>query len=57
VAVWPLAARAQQPVNLPKIGFLGLAKEFSGGEALRAGLRDLGYVEGLNVVMAMGRKD
>jgi putative tryptophan/tyrosine transport system substrate-binding protein len=50
-AAWPLAARAQQPVNLPKIGFLGLAGEFSGGEALRAGLRDLGYVEGVNVVI------
>jgi hypothetical protein len=25
---WPLAARAQQAVNFPRIGFLGLAGEF-----------------------------
>ncbi len=50
--LWPLAARAQQPAKAPRIGFLGLAAELSGGEALRAGLRDLGYVEGTNVVIA-----
>ena len=45
---WPLAARAQLHVKVPRIGFLGLAPEFSGVEALRAGLRDLGYIEGSN---------
>jgi hypothetical protein len=30
---WPLAGRAQQAVNFPRIGFLGLAGEFGGGEA------------------------
>ena len=36
-AAWPLAARAQQHARFPRIGFLGLAPEFSGVEALRAG--------------------
>ena len=50
-AAWPLAAHAQQRVNIPRIGFLGLAGEFSGVEALRLGLRDLGHIEGANVVI------
>jgi putative ABC transport system substrate-binding protein len=52
-AAWPLAASAQQP-TVPVIGFLG-ALSASGWaprvEALRAGLRDLGYVEGKNIVI------
>jgi putative ABC transport system substrate-binding protein len=50
-AAWPLAAGAQQHPRFPRIGFLGLAPEFSGVEALRAGLRDLGYVEGTNILV------
>jgi putative ABC transport system substrate-binding protein len=50
-AVWPLVTRAQQHAKVPRIGFLGLAPEFSGVEALRVGLRDLGYVEGTNIVI------
>jgi putative tryptophan/tyrosine transport system substrate-binding protein len=49
---WPLAARAQQRVKV--IGFLGLSPAsawVSRVEALRAGLRDLGYVEGKNIVI------
>jgi putative ABC transport system substrate-binding protein len=49
-AAWPLAARAQQQ-GMPVIGFLGLAPEFSGVDALRAGLRDLGYIEGTNIAI------
>jgi hypothetical protein len=49
---WPLAARAQQPAGkVARIGFLGLAGEFGGAEALRAGLRDLGHVEGSNIII------
>ena len=48
---WPTAARAQQAHKIPKIGFLGLAPEYSGVESLRAGLRDLGYTEGANIVI------
>ena len=50
-AAWPLAARAQLHAKVPHVGFLGLAPEFSGVEGLRAGLHDLGYVEGSNVVI------
>jgi ABC-type uncharacterized transport system substrate-binding protein len=53
-AVWPLAARSQQPAKVPRIGFLGFGPAAASAhrvEALRAGLRDLGYVEGKNIIM------
>jgi putative tryptophan/tyrosine transport system substrate-binding protein len=53
-AAWPLAARAQQSANVARIGFLrfGPASANAGRiEALRAGLRQLGYVEGKNIVI------
>src|SRR6266540_1802734 len=53
-ATWPLTARAQQPSNVRRIGFLrhGSASANVGRvEAMRAGLRQLGYVEGQNIVM------
>ncbi len=52
-ATWPLAARAQQP-KVAHIGFMGpapAANYLPRVEALRAGLRDLGYVEGKNIVI------
>jgi ABC-type uncharacterized transport system substrate-binding protein len=51
-AWWPRAARAQEASKVPRIGFLrfGHASAHAGRvEALRAGLRDLGYVEGRNI--------
>ena len=51
---WPLAARAQQAANVTRIGFLGLFSASSHAtrvEALRAGLRDFGYVEGQNILL------
>jgi putative ABC transport system substrate-binding protein len=51
---WPLAARAQQPAKMARIGFLGLgpaAAQSSRVKELRAGLRDLGYVDGKNIVI------
>ena len=50
-------AEAQQPVaKVPRIGFLdsGSASDprnILGVEALRQGLRDLGYVEGKNIIL------
>jgi putative ABC transport system substrate-binding protein len=53
-AAWPLPLRAQQPAKVPRIGFLrfGPAAANAGRiEALRVGLRQLGYVEGKNIVI------
>jgi putative ABC transport system substrate-binding protein len=62
-AAWPLAAKAQQ-ARMTRIGFLGPTSYFGMQErmdALRAGLRDLGYVEGDNLSIdfrwAEGRYD
>jgi ABC-type uncharacterized transport system substrate-binding protein len=52
-AVWPLAARAQQPTK--KIRSLGLLlpglPEASMGKATRERLRELGYVEGRDILL------
>jgi putative ABC transport system substrate-binding protein len=51
-AAWPHLVRAQQGERLRRIGFLGPAPASSylpRVDALRAGLRDLGYVEGKNI--------
>jgi putative ABC transport system substrate-binding protein len=53
-AAWPLAARAQPSAKVFRIGFLGLPGADSlpkRTEAFRAGLRDLGYQEGRDVVI------
>jgi len=49
----PLAAEAQQAAKIPRIGYLtgSLAASPHLPEAFRQGLRDLGYVEGRNVVI------
>jgi len=49
----PLAAEAQQAAKIARIGYLAgnLAATPRLEEALRQGLRDLGYVEGRNVVI------
>jgi putative ABC transport system substrate-binding protein len=52
-AIWPFTARAEQTVRITRIGFLGFAPASAWAvqiQALRAGLRDLGYVEGTNFV-------
>jgi putative ABC transport system substrate-binding protein len=54
-AARPLAARAQQQsTQIPRIGYLGFgtaAGSASRVEALRAGLREIGYVEGKNILI------
>jgi putative ABC transport system substrate-binding protein len=51
----PLPGFAQQPAaTIPRIGFLGVATPAAWGprlDAFRAGLRDLGYVEGKNIAI------
>ena len=51
-AAWPFTAHAQQPAKLVRVGYLGLTSAFQQAsriDAFRAGLRDLGYVEGKNI--------
>jgi putative tryptophan/tyrosine transport system substrate-binding protein len=51
---WPFTGRAQEQMILARIGFLGLAPAAASAsrvEALRAGLRDLGWIEGKNILI------
>jgi putative tryptophan/tyrosine transport system substrate-binding protein len=53
-AAWPVAARAQQAVKLPTIGFLGAATASVDGQRLAASvqrLRELGWIESRNVAI------
>jgi len=53
-AAWPLAARAQQPTQVWRIGILEIVASGSNAKsfnAFRQGLRELGYVEGQNLVI------
>src|SRR2546427_2757495 len=43
--------QAQQPAKVPPIGYLGSFIASSRHEAFRQGLRELGYVEGKNIVV------
>jgi putative tryptophan/tyrosine transport system substrate-binding protein len=53
-AAWPFGARAQEATKVYRIGFVGAASAGSlpeRPEAFRAGLRDLGYQQGRNIVI------
>jgi putative ABC transport system substrate-binding protein len=50
-ATWPLAARAQQASKTRRLGYLAPASIPHLIEALRSGLRELGYVEGQNLAI------
>ena len=55
-AAWPLVARAQQQPVRPLIGVLSPLSAASAARniaGLRSGLRDLGYLEGRNVTLAL----
>ena len=47
----PVAAQAQRPARIGFLGFGTAAATADRVEALRAGLRDLGYLEGKNIVI------
>ena len=52
-ASWPLAARAQQPVKLPTIGFLGAAPSIESQRvaAFVQRLRELAWIDGRNLAI------
>jgi putative ABC transport system substrate-binding protein len=50
VIAWPLAARAQQPSDLPRIGSIHTTRS-ENSEAFFQALREGGYVEGQNVLL------
>ena len=56
-AVWPLVARAQQPIEkVPRIGLLWPGASVPASprmESFRRGLREQGYVDGRNVVIEL----
>jgi ABC-type uncharacterized transport system substrate-binding protein len=59
-AAWPLTSRAQQSGRIYRIGVLETSPAASNAanfDALRKGLRELGYVEGQNLVLDYGSAD
>jgi putative ABC transport system substrate-binding protein len=54
-AAWPLAAGAQQVSGVPRIGYLSPGSASSGPlnyyDEFRRELRELGYIEGQNIVI------
>ena len=54
VLALPIAARAQQPAKVARIGYLGFGTPAAAAtriKALRAGLNGLGYIEGKNIAI------
>src|SRR6516164_4257696 len=54
-AIWPIAARGQQPSALPTIGYMGAntaSIETQWIAAFSQRLRELGWMDGRNVVIA-----
>jgi len=52
-AAWPLAARAQHPAKVPRVGILSPAASETAATltAFREGIRDLGYIEGQTIAL------
>jgi putative ABC transport system substrate-binding protein len=48
---WPRAARAQEPTNVPTVGWLVFEAAEGGLDGFRQGLREFGYVEGQNIAI------
>ncbi|MBI2154615.1 MAG: hypothetical protein HYV92_03125 [Candidatus Rokubacteria bacterium] len=54
ILVAPLAAHAQQPKKVPRIGYLtgdSVSADLPRRDAFRQGLRELGYIEGQNILV------
>jgi ABC-type uncharacterized transport system substrate-binding protein len=53
-AAWPLAARAQQPAKIPRLGYMtgdSESADLPRRNAFRQGLRELGYDEGQTILI------
>src|SRR5262245_58132142 len=52
-AAWPLAARAQQPAKVPRVGILSPAASETAATltAFREEIRDLGYIDGQTIAL------
>jgi putative ABC transport system substrate-binding protein len=53
-AVWPLATGAQQPAEVPRVGWIWLGRSAGNPPEVagfRQGLKELGYIEGQNVIV------
>src|SRR5947209_4611391 len=53
-AAWPLAASAQTPPKIPRVGYIASSSRTEAShrfEAFRQGLRELGYVEGQSIAL------
>jgi putative ABC transport system substrate-binding protein len=53
-AIWPLAVRAQQVIRPARLGYIWIGakdSEHSTRDGLRQGLRELGYVDGVNYTL------
>ena len=51
---WPLAAPAQQPAKVPRVGWIWLGRSAGNPTEVagfRQGLKELGYIEGQNIVV------
>jgi putative ABC transport system substrate-binding protein len=61
VALWPIAARAQQPSRIWRVGYLSPEPPSEVSRALfgafRLRLQELGYVEGRNLILDVRRAD
>jgi hypothetical protein len=57
-AAWPLAAGAQQPSKIARLGILLLSTPQADPQmaAVHHALRDLGYIEGHNLVIEYRRR-
>jgi ABC-type uncharacterized transport system substrate-binding protein len=62
IPMWPLAVRAQQPKNIPRIGFLitgslELPETRVSIKAFYQGLREYGYIDGQNILVEVRAAD